>query len=163
MGASGWHYFVPYQSDIKVALYQLRKKVFNDGDYYKPAQFYSRLLNDIGDQLEPEVIDGLKKTIEEYKSRPEPQTIEDLIELNAEAGTHSIIDMHDIGIEPDFGVLSPIPDNLLLEVLGASRPDRALVERKLGELGMSIKANHYFIVFDGNTPSEICFIGFSGD
>ena len=163
MGASGWHYFVLYQPDIELALHQLRKKVFADGDYYRPADFYTRLLNDMGDQFESEVTDGLKKTIEEYKSKPEPQTINDLIELNAEAGTHSIIDMHDIGKEPDFGVVSPLPEDLMIEVLGTSQPNHIIVENKMGELGMRIKACHYFIIFEDDTPSEICFIGYSGD
>ena len=163
MGASGWHYFVPYQSDVMAALHQLREKVFVEGEYYKPALFYAKLLNDIGDQLEPEVIDGVKKSIEEYESRPEPHTIDELIEMNAEAGTHSIIDMHDIGKEPDFGVLSPMPEDLMMEILGTLQPDRSLVESQMDKLSWRIKACHYFIVYEGDSPSEICFIGYSGD
>jgi hypothetical protein len=43
MGASGWSYFVPYQSDIEQALQELRQAVFERGAYYKPAEFHRRL------------------------------------------------------------------------------------------------------------------------
>jgi hypothetical protein len=40
MGASGWSYKVPFQSDINKALQELRQKVFEAGDYYKADDFY---------------------------------------------------------------------------------------------------------------------------
>jgi hypothetical protein len=43
MGASGWSYFVPYQPDINKALQELRQKVFQEGDYFKPAEWQKRL------------------------------------------------------------------------------------------------------------------------
>lgn len=33
MGASGWHYFTPYQPDVGLALQMLREKVFKDRSY----------------------------------------------------------------------------------------------------------------------------------
>ena len=163
MGASGWHYFTPYQSDIKAALQQLRQQVFVEGEYYKPVLFYTKLLKDIGDQLEPEVIEGLKRSIEEFRVRPEPQSIEELIKMNAEAGTHSIIDMHDIGQEPEIGIVSLMPEEMLIEVLGTLRPEHSQVERQIDELNRSIRSCHYLLVYEDETPSEIFFIGYSGD
>jgi hypothetical protein len=34
MGASGWSYFVEYQSDLQAALVALQAKVLTDGDYW---------------------------------------------------------------------------------------------------------------------------------
>ncbi|GGZ32336.1 hypothetical protein GCM10010365_61390 [Streptomyces poonensis] len=33
MGASDWDYYVPYQEDLNAALQQLRREVFEAGDY----------------------------------------------------------------------------------------------------------------------------------
>jgi hypothetical protein len=35
MGASGWHYLVPYQDDVAQALEELRHAVYNSGDFYR--------------------------------------------------------------------------------------------------------------------------------
>lgn len=34
MGASEWDYYVPYQEDLNAALQQLRREVFEAGEYY---------------------------------------------------------------------------------------------------------------------------------
>ena len=34
MGASGWDYYVPYQSDLQAALDELRQRVLDSGDYW---------------------------------------------------------------------------------------------------------------------------------
>ena len=39
MGASGWEYIVPYQHDLAAALADLRRYVFERGDYISPANF----------------------------------------------------------------------------------------------------------------------------
>lgn len=36
MGASGWHYFAPYQSDIGKVLQLLRRRVFDNQEYLQP-------------------------------------------------------------------------------------------------------------------------------
>ena len=35
MGASDWHYTVAYQPDVKAALQQLRRDVYDRGEYYR--------------------------------------------------------------------------------------------------------------------------------
>lgn len=37
MGASGWEYLVPYQADLQAALNDLRRRVFESGDYVSPV------------------------------------------------------------------------------------------------------------------------------
>ena len=63
MGASGWHYFAPFQPDIKAALDQLRDEVFATGEYFKPALFYGALMHQVGDQLEPNVVEEVNTGI----------------------------------------------------------------------------------------------------
>ena len=70
MSASGWHYFAPFQPDIKAAFGQLRDEVFDKGEYFKPSLFYGALMHQVGDQLEPNVVDEINKAIEEFKNRP---------------------------------------------------------------------------------------------
>jgi len=163
MGASGWHYFAPYQPDIKAALYQLQDEVSTKGEYLKPALFYSALMHQVGEQLEPNVVKEVNTAIEDFKNRPEPQTIEELIEMNAEMGTHSIIDMHEIGEEPGFGVVAPMPEDMLTTIFGTHRPNHSQIESKIDELFMKIRACYYVLVYQDDGPDEFFFIGFSGD
>jgi hypothetical protein len=115
MGASGWTYFVPYQTDITKALQQLREEVFHRGAYFKPAQFYGSLLDSqIGQDLPPEIRESLTTEVEEMRSQSEPRSIEELIEMNAESGTHSILDIQEVSSEPDFRVVAPLMSEQLV-------------------------------------------------
>ena len=163
MGASGWHYFVPYDSDINGALNRLREEVFKQGKYYKPALFYEKLLQDIGDQLESDVVEGVEKSIEEYRTMPEPESIDELIEMNAESGTHSIIDMHNVGSEPGFGTITPMPENMLIELFQTACPNHSQVEKQIDQMFNTIRSCYYLLVYEDDIPKEIFFIGFSGD
>jgi len=163
MGASGWHYFAPFQPDIKAALDKLRDDVFAKGDYLKPALFYGALMHQVGDQLEPNVIDEINSAIEDFKNRPAPQSIEELIEMNAEMGTHSIIDMYDISEKPGMGKISPMPEDMLINLFGTHQPNHFQIESKVDEMFKSITACYYVLVYKNDKPEEIFFIGFSGD
>ena len=35
MGASGWHYVVPYREDVTAALRDLRQATYDAGEYYR--------------------------------------------------------------------------------------------------------------------------------
>jgi hypothetical protein len=70
MGASGWSYYVPYVADLNEALKRLREQVFRDGRYYR---------------RDP--------------SR-QPKSIAQLVKMNEEDGTHSILDMTGVEAPP---------------------------------------------------------------
>lgn len=70
MGASGWSYYVPYDPDLDRALQRLREQVFREGKFYSP--------------------DPARR----------PKSIAQLLEWNAEDGTHSILDMTRIAPPP---------------------------------------------------------------
>jgi hypothetical protein len=46
MGASGWHYFVPYQADIAAALAALRADVFAKKTYYGKRALEAKTIDD---------------------------------------------------------------------------------------------------------------------
>jgi hypothetical protein len=138
MGASGWKYFVPYQADIGQALLDLRNEVFRSGQYYK---------------LNPD---------------REPVTIEELLEMNGEQGTHSILDIFMVAAHLDYGMAAPLSRDELIRYFGTDRPTRTEVEDNPAALD-DIQTRRgrwlgsYIIIHEGGAPSEILFFGHSGD
>jgi len=89
MGASGWSYFVPYQNDVYQALRELREIVFERGAFYKPAEYYGKILeSEVGENMSPDLRRRLKAEVEKMRTLPKPNSIDELIELNGESGTH---------------------------------------------------------------------------
>lgn len=143
MGASGWQYWVPYESDIGSALKKLRDKAFAEGDYYKGFG--------------------------EYRVKS-PTSIEDLFEqmdklgLSTE-GAHSILDMGKVGATPEFAVVAPLTEDQLDALFDTTKPTRAQIEAErslIRELRERWEGT-YIVAYEGDTPTEILFIGFSGD
>jgi hypothetical protein len=166
MGASGWAYFVPFQVDIAKVLQKLRDEVFQRGDYFKPDEFYSALLDsEVAENLPLEVRDSLEEQIEEMRSRSEPDSIEELIEMSAESGTHSILDIKGISNEPDFGTAAPLTDEELVQLFGTTKPTKSIVEGKISEIQLlrSSWQGTYIVLYEDKMPKEILFAGFSGD
>ncbi len=126
MGASGWTYFVPFQEDIASAFRELQEAVFRNGEYYKPGAFYGALLED----MPPEMKEMMAPMIEEMQGEGEPQSIEELREMSGEEGTHSILDMEGISATPDFGVLTPLDAEELLDLFGTDKPTRSMIEER---------------------------------
>ena len=162
MGADGWEYFTPYQSDPSEALFKLQKSVFDRGDH-----------------LDHWAVD----------SSDPPTTIEELLIACAEEGTGSILDM-DAGIAgaevdwvkwtgrdfpysadyhgPLYGSVSPVPVSVLEHAFGTSKPTRALLEANervwMTEIDQATGLGNLIVVYDGEgRPSEYFFFGFSGD
>lgn len=138
MGASGWKYYVPYQADIGQALQDLRNEVFRSGQYYK---------------LHPD---------------RQPATIEELLEMNGDEGTHSIMDIFMVAPGPDYGVAAPLSPDELIQYFKTARPTHADVENNPAAVD-DIQTSRgrwigtYIITYDGDAPSEILFFGHSGD
>jgi hypothetical protein len=79
-------------------------------------------------------------------------------------GTRSILDISRIGKSPADGLAAPVPAARLRECFGTERPTRAMVERA-DELFDSIDRGQciYIVVYDGETPTELFFAGYSYD
>ena len=167
MGASGWTYFVPYQADISEALQQLREEVFHQGGYFKPQQFYGSLLDDqqVLQELPPEVREFLIADVRKRRSQSEPSSIEELLEMNGESGTHSILDIQEVSSEPAFGAVAPLTNEQLVELFGTEKAIRSMVREKLSEL-QSLRSSWqgtYIVLYKDGILDEILFIGSSGD
>ena len=149
MGASQWDYYVPHQEDLNSALQQLRREVFEAGEYYW--------------------VNGADWRPEEERE-PRPQTLEELweVELTHEAGTHSILDVF-LVLGPDdtldhyANFVEPVTAEEALELLGTEELTRAHVkdfdvfpqERWVGRCAV--------LHDDEGKPQEIRFWGHSGD
>ncbi len=169
MGASGWAYLVPYQSDINTTLHELREAVFKSGDYYTESAFLEMIDEvQVEKYLPPDFFQQFKEALHSLRSepqRPKPQTIAELLEMNGENGTHSIIDVSGIASTPGFGRAAPLSHQQLMDVFGTDQPTRSMVEQKADEL-QSLRSRWeatYIIVYADGLPSEIFFTGYSGD
>jgi hypothetical protein len=173
MGASGWNYFVPYQSDISKALQELRAAVFQRGEYYqrdpswKDMTFEDFLPPGMDEEETAEFLEEFQR----LQALPEPTSIETLIEWNGEEGTHSIIDIHEIAPTPSFGAAAPLSSDELKTFFGTDKSTREMIENKeydlavflQNDLGRSRWEGTYIVVYKENDPTEIYFTGYSGD
>jgi hypothetical protein len=97
-------------------------------------------------------------------SELQPATIAEAVD-NADAdGTGSILDIEHIGDEPDFGVVAPLPPEVLIELFGTEQPTRQMIESRMDfyediERGQGV----YIVAYKDGQPSEIFFGGYSYD
>lgn len=162
MGASGWTYFTPHRADVQAALDELRARVFRAGAYHCKTAHARRTM------IDPRWLLGDRSAaLESYRriaARPLPQTVAELLERNAESGTHSILDIARVADAPGFGVAAPLDDAAIVERFGTRRPTRAQVEEQGADLGFSRWEAAYVVTYDAaGRPDAICFAGFSGD
>ncbi|MEU3184821.1 hypothetical protein ABZ707_11535 [Streptomyces sp. NPDC006923] len=141
MGASGWEYYTPYREDLGAAFADLRRKVFEERDYY---------------------------WVLEDEGRPWPETLEALWteEEVQESGTHSILDISSIlgpGERPEPGTLKPVTADEAFRYLGT----RALTRRHVPEFEVfpseRWQGRCAVLHDERGRPEEICFWGASGD
>jgi len=99
-----------------------------------------------------------------FPSDEKPANIEEARELAAETGTQSILDMDVIADDPYFGVVTPLPEDILEEYFGTPHPTHdqlAQCEELFEEIdrGQGVCA----IVYKNGKPDEIFFAGYSYD
>jgi hypothetical protein len=169
MGASGWRYYAPYQSDINQALQELRNAVFESGDYYTDAAFAEAMDEDeVAKYLPPDFVDQFKAALHSLRSKSnsqKPSSIAELLEMNGESGTHCILDIEGISSEPQFGMATPLINSQLQSFFGTDQPNRDMIEQKFEEI-MQFRQRWeatYIIVYEDGKPTEIYFTGYSGD
>ena len=174
MGASTWHYVVPYNEDPNEALRQLRDEVFASGKYGDPFaagdtwSYFWKL---------PPALKLLVLAAKTYSSVAaafrfaargfrRPQSIAEAIELAAESGTHSILDIERCGPRPDFGVAAPLSPAQQRRFFGTDHPSEADLERVgWSEPAEDMERWHaiYFPLYNGDVPVKLVFVGCSGD
>jgi hypothetical protein len=147
LGGEPWFYFVPYQADINSALVALRRREFQAGRYNPVTPF-------------PEF------PVDAGTPGPGPQhaSIEDAIEDADADGTRSILDMERIAAEPDYGAVTPLSEETLIDVFGTTKPTREMLESS-DELFEALERGQgvYVVAYLNDKPSEIFFAGYSFD
>jgi hypothetical protein len=149
VGASGWSYYVPYQSDLESALQELRRRVLDEGDYWWAVPY------------------ELGKSAADFANRPRTEAELWAEEDVQESGTHSILDMSHVvaeGETPDFGTVQPVTAAEAVERLGVAKLTRAHADA-LQPLAEQRWFGRCAVLHDPATgePSEIYFWGASGD
>jgi hypothetical protein len=147
MGGEPWFYFVPYQADIDSALQALRRREFQAGRY-----------NPVTPMPDFPVRPGAPAPGAQHGS------IEEAIEDADADGTRSILDMARVADEPDFGLVTPLPEDDLVDLFGTSKPTHEMIESN-DDLFESLERGQgvYIVVYRDDTPSEIFFAGYSFD
>ncbi len=161
MGASGWKYFVPYQPDLNKALHDLHQKVFEANAYHFPLEVHFTV-----EEYQSMSEEALTAKIEELrKAQRRPQSIDELLRMNGETGTHSIIDIESVSDTPDFGKVAPLSQQQLLRLFNTDSPTHTMIEARVDDLYTLRRRwqGTYIIVYKDHQPDEIFFIGYSGD
>lgn len=177
MGASGWHYAVPYNDDPEAALQELRHDVFASGDYGVSRQFrgmwplFWRMRGPA--KFVVLAIFIAAKTFFTIDSAirwlargcRRPRSIEEAVELAAEAGTHSILDIQSCGQTPDFGLAVPLSAARMRRLFGTDQPTAKDLEQILSVAGEDLERWHCicFPLYEDGKPTKLIFVGCSGD
>src|SRR5262249_12843910 len=105
MGGHPWFYFVEHQPNVSGAFHALRQREFIAGRYTPVIAF-------------PEFpVDA---------SSPSPgaqhASVEEAMEDADADGTRSILDMMRISDTPDYGAVTPLPEEKLFDLFGTDQP-----------------------------------------
>lgn len=131
MGASSWLYYVPYQEDIAQAFHNLRQQVFESGEYshfWHMYESYEAVFagRDTEDMDQEEFNRLLEETGKVHLTPP--QTIEELIQRTPGEGTHSILDIERISVDPYYYAAVPLPEEVIMGFYETREPKREIVE-----------------------------------
>jgi hypothetical protein len=187
MGASGWIYFTPYQSDPANALAELRQQIYASGDfinYLAQSQAHLEKVVQNGsaeqqawlsDWQQREYLFGRTppdpaELLQEVGQQLKEQTLDTIRLFDEGNGTHSILDIEYIAVEERtlYGA-SALPPDALLEIFGTPQPTHEQIEACYEHYPSPLDALYerwtaiYMIVYHDREPSEYCFIGASGD
>lgn len=156
MGASGWQYTVPYESDLQLALDRLRADTFRRKDYLWLWE---------GDWVDP------------GHERPRPTTMAGLLadDMVETEGTHSIIDcpriVHDLpttdaewSSQAYFGAIVPVTRPELLAAIGTDRPAEEHLDALDEQIACARWVGRCAVLYSASgEPEQLAFWGYSGD
>jgi len=147
MGGHPWFYFVDYQPDINRALQELRQREFKAGRY-NPVMWFPPF------------------PIEANSPAPGAKhpSIERAMEDADADGTRLILDMERISATADYGAVTPLSNQQLVQFFGTDRPTREEIETN-DDLFEELERGQgvYVIAYRDHEPAEIFFAGYSYD
>jgi hypothetical protein len=174
MGSHPYFYFTPYQPDINHALQALRQQEFEAGRYDPAINMSDPALWMFTFTFPP--------TAESFAPGAQHASIEEAIEDADASGTGSILDIQSISDSPAFLASWPLSTEEASALFGTAQPTHAMVEETLileGELEHWEETDYdidtqfwdtigrgqsrYVIIYEGDRPSEIFFVGYSVD
>ena len=93
-----------------------------------------------------------------------PGTPQEALEMTAEEGTASILDILKVSEQPDFCCAAPLTQEELEEYFGTPRPTVEAIEGN-EEFWESLNRGmaRYVIIYEGEVPTKIFFAGYSFD
>ncbi|WP_055076733.1 hypothetical protein [Pseudanabaena sp. 'Roaring Creek'] len=173
MGANAYFYFTKYQSDINIALQELRQQEFEAGRYDPAMNMHDPDMWMFKFEFPPNV-----KSISPGAKH---SSIEEAIKEAVDCGTCSILDIVRISDSPESSAACPLSPEALKRLFGTIKPTRELVEKVICEEESMVfwedgydmfddfwnviwrGQGRYIILYDGEDPSEIFFAGYSWD
>jgi hypothetical protein len=171
MGASEWMSFAPYQPDMNKVIQDLREDAFRNGKYYNFAEYALKQLRDLDyEDYNPYEYHPryrlTKAELERLKILSQPETLEDLIKIQGDSGTHCIIDIDGISPTPQYRMATPVSEEQLVELFGTTKPTRTMVEMLKPHFKDLI--NEYWmavclVVYKNDEPDEVFIYGITGD
>jgi hypothetical protein len=181
MGATGWKYTTPFDPDPEVALQRLREETFAAGDYLPPGGIF-RLphMRDLppGVPLKLRLVMAALRAFAAVavaahwlaRGGRQPRSIDELLVMTGDSGTHSILDITHTADIPEFSAAVPLSKHRYLKFFGTLTPTRAQVDAALaapgegpGEGVRRWEAVYITIHDETGTPLDYVFLGASGD
>jgi hypothetical protein len=173
MGGEMWIHWADYEGDINTVLQKAREEVFSRGEYYLapklPLTWLGRSI-DPDAPWDPDVPPDYLEWLHLIKAAGDrPESIEELIQWNGPTGegTRSIIDIEEVSDELyRASTTCAVPDNLLREWFGTTKPSREAVEQRISEMwdltgrGTAV---HVVVYDDDGQPEQVLFVGCSID
>lgn len=176
MGASGWHYVTPYDPSPEAALQKLRDDVFARGDYVKPGEIpHMREMGSLMGQFPlwlrmmmwgMNAVSWTSGAIRWLLTGSRgPRTIDEALELAAETGTHSILDITHTAMLRDFGAATPLSRKKLQQHFKTEQPTPEQAAAEVLDIGEDLQRWEavYFTTYRDGQPCETWFVGCSGD
>ena len=164
MGASAWNYIVAYQPDIQAALDALRHEQFATWKQAHPRKRYKSidaLLSDVG-------ADGTSSILDVNRISTTP--------LTATKHDFSHYDFHNpqdmarfmAVMNERIGMMYPLSKEDYLTLFGTAQPTRQDIEQCTSALDTLYErierdSGIYLILYQNGVPTEIYFMGISGD
>jgi len=172
---------VPYQHDVGAALQQARWDAYRRGDYYRePPSEEARAMGE--EEYVAGCIAWIKASVpadladaewsgDQFRhqwraARVVVTSPDTLLEAQPFSGTHSVIDMTQVADEPGYNTVAPAPPEYLLELFGTTQPAASAVESAIEAAamhGFGRWHGMYLLAYADGAPTEIFFVGHSGD
>jgi hypothetical protein len=174
--------YVPYDVDFGETLWRARREAFLAGDYSAPNGISG---NEAGAMSDGDVqasmaeflgvdvadLEEFENMVPEGTQSPAPrddldERIARMLTMTMDQGSHSILDVVQVGEWPGIGVVTPVPEAELQELVGTSRPTHpqvAATEAALMERCPRWEGRLVVVHDDQGNPDELCFLGVTGD